>query len=58
MFEVQTLIIKIYIPPHCEFDVLEVERTYFLPLFGSTQRQVADMSVLHEHIIVMWNTLC
>ena len=45
VFEVETRIIKIYIPPHCDFDVLEVERADFLPLFGCAQRQVADMRV-------------
>jgi len=37
--------------------VLEVERTDSLPSLGCAQRQVADISVLHEHTIVMWNTL-
>jgi hypothetical protein len=45
VFEVETRLIKRYIPPHCEFDVLEVERTDFYPLTGCTQRQVADMRV-------------
>jgi hypothetical protein len=29
----------------CDFDVLEIERTDFLPLTGCAQRQVADMRV-------------
>jgi hypothetical protein len=45
VFEVETSLIQRYIPPHCEFDVLEVERTDYLPLLGCTQRQVADMRV-------------
>ena len=45
VFEVETRLIKRYIPPHCDFDVLEVERTDFLPLSGCTQRQVMDMRV-------------
>ena len=45
VFEVETRLIKCYIPPHCDFDVLEVERTDFLPLSGCTQRQVVDMRV-------------
>jgi len=42
-------LIKRYIPPQSEFDLIEVERTDFLPLSGCTQRQVAEMSVLYEH---------
>ena len=45
VFEVETRLIKRYIPPHCDFDVLEVERTDFLPLSGCTQRDVMDMLV-------------
>jgi hypothetical protein len=45
VFEVETRLIQRYIPPHCEFDVLEVERTDYLPLSGCTQRQVVDMRV-------------
>jgi len=45
VFEVETGLIKRYIPPHCDFDVLEIERTDFLPLSGCTQRQVMDMRV-------------
>ena len=32
VFEVKTLLIKRYIPPHCDFDILEIERTDSLPL--------------------------
>jgi hypothetical protein len=45
VFEVETRLIKRYIPPHCDFDILEIERTDYLPLSGCTQRQVADMRV-------------
>jgi len=44
-FEVETRLIKRYIPPHCEFEVLEIERTDYLPLSGCSQRQVADTRV-------------
>jgi hypothetical protein len=45
VFEVETRLIKRYIPPYSEFNVTEVERTDFIPLSGCTQRQVADMRV-------------
>jgi len=45
VFEVETRLIKRYIPPYCEFDILEIERTDYLPLSGCAQRQVADMRV-------------
>jgi hypothetical protein len=45
VFEVETRLIKRYIPPHCEFDILEVERTDYVPLSGCTQRRVADTRV-------------
>ena len=47
VFEVQARLIKRYIPPHCDFDVLVVERTDCVPLSGCTQRQVADKRVLY-----------
>ena len=50
VFEVETRIIKRYIHSHYEFDLLEVERTDFLPLFGCTQRQVADMRVSYMNL--------
>ena len=50
VFEVETRLIKRYIPSHCEFVVLEVERTDFLPLLCCTQRQVADMSVSYMNV--------
>jgi hypothetical protein len=37
VFEVETRL-KRYIPPHWDFDVLEVERTDFLPFSVCTQR--------------------
>jgi len=45
VFEVETRLIKRYIPPYCEFDILEIERTDYLPLSGCAQLQVADMRV-------------
>ena len=45
VFDVETHLIKRYIPPHFDFDVLEVERTDYFPLSGCTQRQVADIRV-------------
>ena len=37
VFEVETHLIKWYIPPHCDFDILEIERTDYLPLSGCAQ---------------------
>jgi hypothetical protein len=45
VFEVETHFIKRYIPPYYDFEILEVERTDYLPLSGCTQRQIADMRV-------------
>jgi len=45
VFEVETRLIKGYIPPNCDFEVLQIERTDYLPLYGCSQRQVADMRV-------------
>ena len=45
MFEVETRLIKRHIPRHCDFELLEIERTDYLPLSGCAQRQVADASV-------------
>jgi hypothetical protein len=45
VFEVETHLIKWYIPPHCDFDILEIERTDYLTLSGCAQQQVADMRV-------------
>ena len=46
VFEVETRLIKRYIP-HCDFDLLEIERTdyLYLPLAGCAQRQVRDARV-------------
>ena len=46
VFEVETRHIKLYIPPHGEFDLIEVECTDYVPLTGCTQQQMADMRVL------------
>ena len=45
VFEVQTRLIKRYIPPQCDFDLLKIERTDYLPLAGCAQRQVVDARV-------------
>jgi len=45
VFEVETRLIQRFIPPNSEFEVLEVERTDYLPLTGCTQRQIEDMRV-------------
>jgi hypothetical protein len=50
VFEVETRLIQRYIPPHCEFDVIEVERTDFVPLAGCTQRQMTDMRVSYMNM--------
>ena len=50
VFEVETRLIKRYIPPHCDFDLIEVERTDYLPLTGCAQRQVADMHVSYMNV--------
>lgn len=49
-FEVETQLIKRYVPPHCDFDLIEVERTDFLPLTGCAQRKVTDMRVSHMNM--------
>ena len=43
VFDVETRLIKRYIPSNCDFDILEIERTDYLLLPGCTQRQIADM---------------
>ena len=45
VFEVETRLIKRYMPLHCDFDLLEIERTDYLPLTGCAQRQVTDARV-------------
>ena len=45
VFEVETRLIKRYIPPNFEFDILEIERTDYVPLSGCAQRRVADTRV-------------
>ena len=50
VFEVETRLIKRFIPSHFEFDILEVERTDLLPLVGCTQRQMTDMRVSYMNI--------
>jgi len=50
VFEVETRLIQRYIPLNSEFEVLEVERTDFLPSTGCTQRQIADMRVSYMNL--------
>jgi hypothetical protein len=50
VFEVETRLIKRYIPPTCDFDLMEIERTDYLPLSGCAQRQVADMRVSYMNM--------
>jgi len=50
VFEVETRLIKRYIPPYSESAVIEVERTDFIPLSGCTQRQVMDMRVSYMNL--------
>ena len=38
VFEVETRLIKRYIPPYCDFDLLEIERTDSVPLMGCATR--------------------
>jgi hypothetical protein len=45
VFEVEVRRVKRYVPPNCEYDSLEIERTDYLPLYGCIQRQVDDMRV-------------
>ena len=45
VFEVETRRIKQYIPPYCDNDILEIERTDYLHLSGCAQPQVADVTV-------------
>jgi hypothetical protein len=50
VFEVETQLIKRYIPPNSEFDLIEIEGTDFVPLAGCTQRRVADMRVSYVNM--------
>ena len=50
LFGVETRFIKRYITSNCDFDILEIERTGYLPLSGCTQRQVADMRVSYMNV--------
>ncbi len=38
VFDVETRLIKRYIPPYCDFDLLEIERTDSVPLMGCATR--------------------
>jgi hypothetical protein len=50
VFEVETRLIRRYIPPHCDFDLIKIERTDYLPLSGCAQRQMADMRVSYMNV--------
>jgi len=50
VFEVETRLIKRYIPPHGEFDLIEIDRTDYVSLTGCTQRQIADMRVSYVNM--------
>jgi hypothetical protein len=50
VFEVYTRLIKPYIPPHCTFDLLEIERTDYLPVAGCAQRQATDTRVSYMNM--------
>jgi hypothetical protein len=47
---VDTRVIRRYIPPNSEFDLIEVERTEIVPLTGCTHRQVAEMRVSYMNM--------
>jgi hypothetical protein len=42
VFDIETRLITRHIPPHCEYDLIEVERTDFVPLTGWVHRQIPD----------------
>jgi len=50
LFEVETRFIKGYTPPNGEFDLIEIERTDYVPLTGCTQQQIADMRVSYVNM--------
>ena len=50
VFEVELRLIKRYILPHCDYDVLEVERTDYVPLTGCAQRQMTDTRVSYMNV--------
>jgi len=43
----ETRHIKRYIPPNCDFEILEIERTDYLQLSGCTPRQIPVVRVLY-----------
>jgi hypothetical protein len=45
VFEIETRLITRFIPANYEFDLVEVERTDYVPLVGCAHRQVEDMRV-------------
>jgi hypothetical protein len=50
VFEVETRLIKRYIPPHCDFDILEIERTDYLPVWMHTGTGSRYEGVIYECI--------
>ena len=50
VFEVQTRLIKRYIPSNSDYEVLEVERTDYVPLTGCAHRQLADIRVSYMNV--------
>ena len=46
----ETRLIKRYISSQCDFDILEIERTDYLPFSGSAQRQVTDITVSYMNV--------
>jgi hypothetical protein len=49
VYDIETRLITRYIPPHCEFDLIEVERTDFVPLTGCAHRQIPDRVSYMNH---------
>lgn len=45
LFQVEVRLVKQYVPPNCNYDSLEIERTAYLPLYGCTQWQIDDMRI-------------
>ena len=50
VFEVELRLIKRYIPSHCDYDLIEVESTEYVPLSVGGQRKAADMRVSYMNV--------
>jgi hypothetical protein len=48
IFEVETRIVKRYIAPHSDSDIVEIERTDYVPLTGCIQRHVYEYVNVYE----------